>query len=311
MRTPTIAAASSSSDQPMSTPMRPRAIRSRPRSLSFSPSVPRATSSEMMPCRMANAAIATPTGISTAMSAMPTAPAAISSWSPGAALATRCSATNEHQARRSAARAPRRRRTGAGDSPNVGRGLRRITWNDAPSSGPSVSGRSGMSPGFGGGVHPGGGGGGGPNAGGPVTAAAGRWVAGRWVAGRRAARTARRVVSAGDPEGDTHGAGSVIEVHASTLDYPCGVTARILVVDDDTALAEMIGIVLRTEGFEPHLLRGRLERARRLPFGRARPGAARPHAAGQGRHRGLRATSARSPACRSSCSPPRATPRMS
>ena len=28
--------------------------------------------------------------------------------------------------------------------------------------------------------------------------------------------------------------------------------ARILVVDDDTALAEMIGIVLRTEGFEPH-----------------------------------------------------------
>ncbi len=29
-------------------------------------------------------------------------------------------------------------------------------------------------------------------------------------------------------------------------------TARILVVDDDTALAEMIGIVLRAEGFEPH-----------------------------------------------------------
>ena len=28
--------------------------------------------------------------------------------------------------------------------------------------------------------------------------------------------------------------------------------ARILVVDDDTALAEMIGIVLRTEGFEPY-----------------------------------------------------------
>jgi two-component system response regulator MtrA len=27
---------------------------------------------------------------------------------------------------------------------------------------------------------------------------------------------------------------------------------RILVVDDDTALSEMIGIVLRTEGFEPH-----------------------------------------------------------
>ena len=29
-------------------------------------------------------------------------------------------------------------------------------------------------------------------------------------------------------------------------------TAKILVVDDDTALAEMIGIVLRTEGFEPY-----------------------------------------------------------
>ncbi|WP_308799658.1 MtrAB system response regulator MtrA [Agromyces silvae] len=28
-------------------------------------------------------------------------------------------------------------------------------------------------------------------------------------------------------------------------------TSRVLVVDDDTALAEMIGIVLRTEGFEP------------------------------------------------------------
>ena len=28
-------------------------------------------------------------------------------------------------------------------------------------------------------------------------------------------------------------------------------TSRILVVDDDTALAEMIGIVLRTEGFDP------------------------------------------------------------
>jgi two-component system response regulator MtrA len=29
-------------------------------------------------------------------------------------------------------------------------------------------------------------------------------------------------------------------------------TSRILVVDDDTAIAEMIGIVLRGEGFEPH-----------------------------------------------------------
>ncbi len=30
-----------------------------------------------------------------------------------------------------------------------------------------------------------------------------------------------------------------------------GVKGRVLVVDDDTALAEMLGIVLRTEGFEP------------------------------------------------------------
>jgi len=29
-------------------------------------------------------------------------------------------------------------------------------------------------------------------------------------------------------------------------------SARILVIDDDTALSEMIGIVLRTEGFDPH-----------------------------------------------------------
>ena len=28
---------------------------------------------------------------------------------------------------------------------------------------------------------------------------------------------------------------------------------RVLVVDDDTALAEMLGIVLRGEGFEPSL----------------------------------------------------------
>jgi two-component system response regulator MtrA len=28
-----------------------------------------------------------------------------------------------------------------------------------------------------------------------------------------------------------------------------GVKGRVLVVDDDTALAEMLGIVLRTEGF--------------------------------------------------------------
>ena len=40
------------------------------------------------------------------------------------------------------------------------------------------------------------------------------------------------------------------------LDRPSGDTmsamkGRVLVVDDDTALAEMLGIVLRGEGFEP------------------------------------------------------------
>lgn len=34
-------------------------------------------------------------------------------------------------------------------------------------------------------------------------------------------------------------------------DESAAMTSRILVVDDDTALAEMIGIVLRTEGFDP------------------------------------------------------------
>ena len=31
----------------------------------------------------------------------------------------------------------------------------------------------------------------------------------------------------------------------------CGMKGRVLIVDDDTALAEMLGIVLRTDGFEP------------------------------------------------------------
>src|SRR3569832_1257177 len=31
----------------------------------------------------------------------------------------------------------------------------------------------------------------------------------------------------------------------------CGVKPRVLGVDDDSALAEMLGIVLRTDGFEP------------------------------------------------------------
>ena len=33
------------------------------------------------------------------------------------------------------------------------------------------------------------------------------------------------------------------------------VKARVLVVDDDPSLAEMLGIVLRSEGFEPSFVR--------------------------------------------------------
>ena len=62
---------------------------------------------------------------------------------------------------------------------------------------------------------------------------------------------------------------------------------RVLVVDDDASLAEMLTIVLRQEGFESRVC-GRgdeaMEAFRRLPSG---PGAARPDAARQGRHRRL------------------------
>ena len=54
-----------------------------------------------------------------------------------------------------------------------------------------------------------------------------------------------RAGSPADPGGSTgYPGGSEDREHVQ-------MTARILVVDDDTALAEMIGIVLRTEGFEP------------------------------------------------------------
>ena len=36
-----------------------------------------------------------------------------------------------------------------------------------------------------------------------------------------------------------------------------GGRGRVLVVDDDAALAEMLGIVLRNEGFEPRVVRRR------------------------------------------------------
>ncbi len=50
----------------------------------------------------------------------------------------------------------------------------------------------------------------------------------------------------------TNGTGRTHAVRATgTTSGNEPMTSRVLVVDDDTALAEMIGIVLRTEGFEP------------------------------------------------------------
>ena len=64
-----------------------------------------------------------------------------------------------------------------------------------------------------------------------------------------------------------------------------GMKGRVLVVDDDTALAEMLGIVLRSEGFEPVFCADGDRALGGVPRGQARPGAARPDAAGPGRHR--------------------------
>ena len=62
---------------------------------------------------------------------------------------------------------------------------------------------------------------------------------------------------------------------------------RVLVVDDDASLAEMLTIVLRQEGFDsPGVRRGR-PGAGDVPRLPARRGAARPDAARQGRHRRL------------------------
>ena len=54
---------------------------------------------------------------------------------------------------------------------------------------------------------------------------------------------------------------------------------RVLIVDDDTALAEMLGIVLRGEGFEPVAVRRRRPGAGGVPRAQAGPRAARPDAA--------------------------------
>ena len=60
---------------------------------------------------------------------------------------------------------------------------------------------------------------------------------------------------------------------------------RVLVVDDDAALAEMLGIVLRGEGFEPTFVADGDRAMDVFRDTQAGPGAAGPDAAGHGRHR--------------------------
>ena len=55
-------------------------------------------------------------------------------------------------------------------------------------------------------------------------------------------------------------------------------SARVLVVDDDTDLAEMLGIVLRSEGMDPVFCHDGAEARAHVPPRVARPGPARPHA---------------------------------
>ena len=78
-----------------------------------------------------------------------------------------------------------------------------------------------------------------------------------------------------------------------------GSAGGLLVVDDDAALAEMLTLVLRNEGFQSRIV-GRGDEAkaafRDVP---ARRGPAGPDAARQGRDRRLPARSGPSPACRS------------
>ena len=45
----------------------------------------------------------------------------------------------------------------------------------------------------------------------------------------------------------------------------CVVKGRVLVVDDDLALAEMLGIVLRNEGLDVTHVRRRIRGGRRVP----------------------------------------------
>ena len=87
---------------------------------------------------------------------------------------------------------------------------------------------------------------------------------------------------------------------------------RVLVVDDDTALAEMIGIVLRGEGFEPVVLRRRRRGARRLPRSRSPTSCCSTSCCpGMDGIEVCRADPRRVRRARSSCSPPRATPSTS
>ncbi len=75
---------------------------------------------------------------------------------------------------------------------------------------------------------------------------------------------------------------------------------RVLVVDDDAALAEMLGIVLRGEGFEPSLRVRRRQGARRVPRHPPRSRAARPRCSPGPTASTSAGASAPSRACRSS-----------
>ena len=62
---------------------------------------------------------------------------------------------------------------------------------------------------------------------------------------------------------------------------------RVLVVDDDSSLAEMLGIVLRSDGFEPAFVPDGSRALAAFPGGQARHRPAGPDAAGRQRHRRL------------------------
>ena len=78
---------------------------------------------------------------------------------------------------------------------------------------------------------------------------------------------------------------SFLPLSSTRGDTMGGVKPRVLVVDDDSALAEMLGIVLRTDGFEPAFVADGVARRAGLPGHQAGRRAARSDAARPVRHR--------------------------